>query len=76
VPLKLDVTANQELPQYLSTPSTIQQNLIHEICQKLATSSITWKFCHVSGHQDKHTSHNMLDMWGQLNVEMNSLAKA
>jgi hypothetical protein len=27
------------------------------------------------GHQDKHTSYNLLDMWGELNVEIDSMAK-
>jgi hypothetical protein len=41
----------------------------------MATSTLTWTFRHVRGHQDKHTSYHLLDMWGKLNVEMDSLAK-
>jgi hypothetical protein len=44
------------------TPKQPHHNLIHEIRQKLACSKITWKFRHVSGHQDKHISYQMLDM--------------
>jgi thiamine phosphate synthase YjbQ (UPF0047 family) len=58
------------------TPKQPHHNLIHEICQKIAGSRLTWKYCHIQGHQDKHISYNMLDTWGQLNVEMDSLAKA
>ena len=58
------------------TPSQPHHDLIHEIRIKLAASPITWKFRHVRGHQDKHVSFHMLDMWGQLNVEMDSLAKS
>jgi hypothetical protein len=57
------------------TPKQPHHDLIHEIRAKLATSKLTWKYRHVSGHQDKHTSYHLLDMWGQLNVEMDSLAK-
>ena len=58
------------------TPSQPHYDLIHEIRLKLASSPIDWKFKHVRGHQDKHVSFHMLDMWGQLNVEMDGLAKS
>lgn len=29
----------------------------------------------MTGHQDKHISYEFLDLWGQLNVQMDSLAK-
>jgi hypothetical protein len=57
------------------TPKQPHHDIIHEIRQKLAVSKITWKHRHVAGHQDKHVPVNLLDMWGQLNVEMDSLAK-
>ena len=57
------------------TPKQPHHDIIHEIRQKLAVSKITWKHRHVTGHQDKHVAVNLLDMWGQLNVEMDSLAK-
>jgi hypothetical protein len=47
-------------------------DLIHEIRKKLSHSRLKWIPCHVDGHQDKHTSYLRLDMWGQLNVEMDS----
>ena len=58
------------------TPKQPHHDLIHEIRQKLAVSRLTWKFRHIRGHQDEHISYHLLDMWGQLNVEMDSLAKA
>jgi hypothetical protein len=57
------------------TPKQTHHDLIHEIRQKIAGSRITWKYRHVSGHQDKHISYQMLNMWGQLNVDMDNLAK-
>jgi hypothetical protein len=56
------------------TPKQPHHDLIHEIRQKIAHSKINWKYRHVEGHQDKH--YHMLDIWGQMNVEMDSLAKA
>jgi hypothetical protein len=70
---------NLALRRYSNTYDTPKQphhDLIHEIRQKIANSKITWKWRHVRGHQNRHTSYDMLDMWGQLNVEMDSLAKA
>jgi hypothetical protein len=58
------------------TPKQPHHDLIHEIRQKIAASRLTWKSRHVRGHQDQHISYEMLDIWGQLNVEMDSLAKA
>jgi hypothetical protein len=57
------------------TPKQPHHDIIHEIRRKLADSPLTWKSRHVDGHQDKHISYHLLDMWGQLNVEMDSLAK-
>jgi hypothetical protein len=57
------------------TPSQPHHDLIHEIRRRIASSPIEWKYRHVQGHQDKHISFQMLDMWGQLNVEMDGLAK-
>jgi hypothetical protein len=57
------------------TPKQPHHDLIHEIRKKLSLSKLTWKYRHVSGHQDKHISYHLLDMWGQLNVEMDGLAK-
>jgi hypothetical protein len=48
---------------------------MHEIQRKLADSRLTWKFRHIDGHQEKHISYHLLNVWGQLNVEMDSLAK-
>jgi len=58
------------------TPSQPHHDLIHEIRRKLAASPITWTSRHVRGHQDKHVQFKHLDMWSQLNVEMDSLAKS
>jgi hypothetical protein len=58
------------------TPSQPHYDLIHEIRKKLAASPIIWTPRHVRGHQDKHIQFKHLDMWSQLNVEMDSLAKS
>jgi hypothetical protein len=57
------------------TPKQPHHDLIHKIRQKIAGSKIKWNYRHVQGHQDKHTSYNMLDMWGQLNIELDTMAK-
>jgi hypothetical protein len=57
-------------------PNQPHHNLIHEIRTRIAASPVMWHFRHVRGHQDKHVNVQLLDLWGQLNVEMNSLAKA
>jgi hypothetical protein len=57
------------------TPKQPHHDLIHEIRRKLSNSKLTWKHRHISGHQDKHIPVHLLDMWGRLNVEMDSLAK-
>ena len=57
------------------TPKQPHHDLIHEIRQTIAKSKLTWKYRHVRGHQDKHATYNMLDMWGRLNVEMDTMAK-
>lgn len=41
----------------------------------LLFAPLTWKFRHVKGHQDDHSSHDQLDRWAKLNVEMDSRAK-
>jgi hypothetical protein len=58
------------------TPKQPHHNIIHKVRQKIAASQLTWKFRHVSGHQDKFTLSHLLDIWGQLNVKMDCLAKA
>jgi hypothetical protein len=58
------------------SPSQPHYDLIHEIRKKISTSPIEWKYRHVRGHQDKHINVKLLDRWGQLNVEMDGLAKA
>jgi len=57
------------------TPRQPHHDLIHAIRIKLASSPVTWIARHVRGHQDKHVPIHLLDMWSQLNVEMDSLAK-
>jgi hypothetical protein len=58
------------------TPKQPHYDLIHDIRRKIADSKLIWKFRHVRGHQDDHVSYHSLDMWGRLNVEMDTLAKA
>ena len=57
------------------TPKQPHHDIIHKIRAKLANSKLTWKSRHVSGHQDKHVPYHLLERWGRLNVEMDSLAK-
>jgi hypothetical protein len=59
----------------MTLPKQPHHDIIHEIRRKLADSRLTWKFRHVDGHQDKHNLYHLLDMWEELNVEMDSLAK-
>jgi hypothetical protein len=56
-----------------NTPSQPHHHIIHAIRSKLAVSPVTWKFQHVRGHQDKHIPFHLLDMWSQLNVEMDTV---
>jgi hypothetical protein len=57
-------------------PNQPHYDLIHAIRQKIASSPVQWKSRHVRGHQDKHIPFHLLDKWSQLNVEMDSVAKA
>jgi hypothetical protein len=57
------------------TPKQPHYDLIHDIRKKLDASRLTWKFRQVCGHQDKHLPYHLLEMWGQMNVEMDGLAK-
>ncbi len=51
-------------------------DLLGAIQYQWKNSPVHWKFRHVAGHQDDHTSVDNLDRWGKLNVEMDHLAKA
>jgi hypothetical protein len=51
-------------------------DLIAAIKHQWHYSPLLWKIQHVKGHQDDHTAIQQLDRWGQLNVEMDLLAKA
>jgi hypothetical protein len=51
-------------------------DLIAAIKHQWLYSPLLWKIRHVKGHQDDHTAIQQLDRWGQLNVEMDLLAKA
>jgi hypothetical protein len=57
------------------TPKQPHHNLIHEIREKLYVSKLTWKYHNVKGHQDKRILYHVLIMWGQLNIEIDSLTK-
>ena len=57
-------------------PQQPSYDIIHHIRCELQTSPITWTWRHVRGHQDQHCSYAALDWRSQLNVEMDSLAKA
>jgi hypothetical protein len=57
------------------TPSQAQYDLVHACRLLIRDSPITWLVHHVYGHQDDHKTYQDLDRWGQLNVDMDSLAK-
>jgi hypothetical protein len=57
------------------TPSQAQYDLVHACRILIRNSPITWIAHHVKGHQDDHASYHDLDHWGQLNVDMDTLAK-
>ena len=57
-------------------PKTASYDLLTAIRSLLSTSTLKWTFRHVAGHQDNHTHYHQLDRWGQLNVDMDHLAKA
>jgi hypothetical protein len=57
------------------TPNQPQFDLVHSCRLLIHNSSVAWLSRHVRGHQDDHTSFDELDRWGQLNVEMDILAK-
>jgi hypothetical protein len=61
-----------------SRPITANKNhfdLLWAIRSKLEDSRITWHFRHIKGHQDDTGYLENLDIWAQLNVEMDSAAK-
>ena len=49
--------------------------LIAAIHQVRKECPIEWKAIHIKGHQDDHLDFDKLDIWGQLNVEADPLAK-
>ena len=58
------------------TPKQSCFDLIHATRCLIKRSAITWTWRHIKGHQDRHTHVANLDWRSQLNVEMDSLAKA
>lgn len=58
------------------TPTQASYDLIHAARKAILCSPITWRWRHVKGHQDRHTTLDQLDWRSQLNVEIDSLAKA
>jgi hypothetical protein len=50
-------------------------DLLFAIRTLWAYSPLTWKFCHVKGHQDDHSPQEHLDRWARLNIEMDKRAK-
>ena len=64
--------------RYMYTSSSKHSH--HDLTSKLHTlikeSPITWTFRHVKGHQDKIKELDTLDIWEQMNVKADELAKA
>lgn len=52
-----------------------QFDVIHSIQSLLKASPLTWKFGHVYGHQDKFVEEENLDIWAQINILSDSIAK-
>eukprot|EP00957_Ditylum_brightwellii_P057908 4390476-Ditylum_brightwellii.AAC.1 len=50
-----------------------QFDLILAIDRAINDGPLTWHWCHIKGHQDKH--YGPLDQWASLNVECNHAAK-
>jgi hypothetical protein len=57
-------------------PSQAHYDLIHACRSLVAESPILWQERHVYGHQDTRNPFHQLDQWEQLNIEMDTLAKA
>ena len=62
--------------QYDPNSGTSHHDLVSNIRFLIRTSPISWTFRHVRGHQDDHCTYGLLDRWGQLNVDMDTLSKA
>jgi hypothetical protein len=56
-------------------PNQPQYDRVHSCRLLLQASTVTWNSRHGAGHQDDHVAFNELDQWGQLNVDMDLLAK-
>jgi hypothetical protein len=50
-------------------------DIIHSCRMLVERSPAEWISRHVRGHQDDHVHYKDLDRWGQLNINMNTLAK-
>ena len=57
------------------SPQTSHFDLLSETRALVAKSPVNWRTHYVKGHQDKTTTYSNLDRWGQLNVDMDNLAK-
>jgi hypothetical protein len=51
-------------------------DLLGAIQHQWKASPVQWRLRHVKGHQDAHSSLEILDHWGKLYVETDQLAKA
>ena len=51
-------------------------DIIKDIRRKIKALPVTVTGRHIKGHQDKHKEYHELDRWSQLNVKMDSRAKA
>ena len=57
-------------------PHRPHHDILSHIRHLVRHSSVTWNFAHVRGHQDDRQPAHLLDRWAQLNIEMDTLAKA
>ena len=64
-----------KFPHRACSPDQAHFDLIGGIWKLRSEVKIDWKFHWVAGHQDDHVEYEDLDRWGQLNVQMDTLAK-
>jgi hypothetical protein len=67
---------NNITSKFEPNPQRPHHDLLSGIRHLITTSTIRIHLRHVRGHQDAHFPYHMLDKWSQLNVDMDTLAKA
>jgi len=60
---------------YPPAPHLASFDILWELYILLKNSTVQWRTHWIKGHQDDHAGYDDLDLWGQLNVDMDLLAK-